>query len=258
MARRELLIPACPAHSGRSVGHFRPTQRRCPASRRVTGSAVAGAGAGADRGVLGGGSGATGLDLPRRGRVPGSVGSRRGRRGPARARHDVEHVEGAGAGGQSVSIGGSSGQAHAGEGKGEGSWPCARRPASRPPARPDHHGGGPLAPGPTPRPDRRRWEGTLPPGPLRSCPGLLPGPSPRPARHRPFGQGRGRGWRSGVTARRGTARPLAGRCLPGSREAEGGGRGHWPCGVRCRVRPWPGQCLYLVGFFCFLGNPQLE
>lgn len=58
------------------------------------------------------------LDLPgtEAFRVPWGAGEGGG--GPARAGHDVEHVEGAGAGGQSVSIGGAVvAKAHAGEGR---------------------------------------------------------------------------------------------------------------------------------------------
>lgn len=57
---------------------------------------------------------------------------------------------------------------------------------------------------------------------------------------------------------------LLGRWLGAASRAAGrlrvgdAGTGPVPRRVRCRVRPWPGQCLYLVGFFCFLGNPQLE
>lgn len=241
MARRKLLIPTCPAHSGRNVGHFRPTQRRCPASRRVTGSAAAGAGAGADWGVLGGGSGATGLDLPRRRSVPGSVGSRRGRRGPARARHDVEHVEGAGAGGQSVSIGGSCGQAHAGEGKGTGSWSCAQRPASRPPARPGHHGGGPLAPGPSPRPDRRGWEGTLTPGPSAPVQAIFPVPTPAPQAPTLWSaKGAGLAERGHCPAEDCVGRRLCAASWAAG-EAGGWGTQAGPCGRGCGADLAPGQ-----------------
>ena len=114
LAHRELQVPACPVRSGRKVRHFRSTQRLCPRvstchwaprlwqEKELTGGVwgAGGGGGGVDSGSD------PGLDLPRRGSVPGSVGYRRGRWRPGPLGQDVEHVEGAGAGGQSVSIGG--------------------------------------------------------------------------------------------------------------------------------------------------------
>lgn len=69
----------------------------------------------------------------------GLWGAGEGAGGSARAGHDVEHVEGAGAGGQSVSIGGQlwPRPTQRRGGRGKGSWPCARgSPRHAPPARP--------------------------------------------------------------------------------------------------------------------------
>ena len=126
-----------------------------------------------------------GLDLPRRGSVPGSVGYRRGRWRPGPLGQDVEHVEGAGAGGQSVSIGGAVvAEAHAGEGRGgKGAGSALRAVRVTPPrwVGPIMAAGDSLL-GPGPRPDPPT-EGTFSLSkhlsPLISYPGL-PHPAATP------------------------------------------------------------------------------
>lgn len=199
-----------------------------------------------------------GLDLPQRGSVPGSVGSRRGRRWPGPRAHNVEHVEGAGAGGQSVSIGGSCGQGPRGGGeeRGKGSWPCARGgPRHAPPARQPHHGGGRLSPRPQALPDRPRFR-TSPFSPVRAFP--RPPPPHRP-RHKPLGPGRGRGCLElGHCPGRGLAWPRAGCFASGAAaEAAGGGHRALALGVpRVRwcgdLRPGRDRSFPFLGFFSFL------
>lgn len=78
----------------------------------------------------------------------GPWGTAAGGSGPGRAGRDAEHVESAGAGGQSVSIGG---QLRPGPRRGRGAcarWSGARGRAARPPAPRPGDGGGRCGPGP--------------------------------------------------------------------------------------------------------------
>lgn len=167
------------------------------------------------------------MDLPRHRSVPGSVGSRRRRRWPDPRGQDVEHVEGAGAGGQSVSIGDSCGpgpRGAAAEGPGQG-VPARGVVRGTPPASagPVMAAAGGCSPGP--RSHRRGWEGTLPvPVPNTLCrPSCLrPCPNPGVWSLRPE-EGRAvRGWVSAL-ARVLSRLPALGFASRASREGLGGG-----------------------------------
>lgn len=130
-----------PRAAGGKSGTSAPRSASAPASRRVTGGAAAVAREGPNWGSSRRRAAeatpawiSLGAEVSR---DPWRAGEGGG--GSARAGHDVEHVEGAGAGGQSVSIWGqlwprpTQGRG----GRGKGSWPSARGRASHAPrARP--------------------------------------------------------------------------------------------------------------------------
>lgn len=97
--------------------------------------------------------------------------------GPGRAGRDAEHVEGAGAGGQSVSIGG---QLRPAPRRGRGAcarWSSARGHAARPPALRPGEGGGRGGPGPR-SPSLSRLKTPLP-APVSAPRDVLTAPLPR-------------------------------------------------------------------------------
>lgn len=218
-----------PRAAGGKPGTSAPRSASAPASRRVTGGAAAVARGGPNWGSWRRRAAAAtpawtcpGAEVSR-----GPWGSGEGGGGSARAGHDVEHVEGAGAGGQSVSTGGqlrpgpTQGR---GRGRGAGPPPGARgRPRHAPRLGQPHHGGGRPSPGPGLVQTGEAGKG--PPPPLR-CGPSSPCSSRRPSGQGACGQGRARGGRElGHCPVRGLAWPQAGRALPSGRQRRLGGEG---------------------------------